>query len=115
MLMFAQIHYNLFLFCRWTLAQYAVEVKQEKVQNTYYNNIFCYINNKNSDTDLGPTMSAIKVNFQEKTLDFPFRLSSVVLQLLLVLKMQPFNTLNSFRPDTLEKVERVLFQLWQRK
>ena len=36
---------------RWTLAQYEAEKKQEKVHNTYYNNMVCYINNKNSDTD----------------------------------------------------------------
>jgi len=36
---------------RWTLAQYQAEKRQEKVHNTYYNNMVCYINNKQSDTD----------------------------------------------------------------
>jgi hypothetical protein len=47
---------------RWTLAQTesaeSRQEKQEKLHNTYYNNMVCYINNKNSDTD--STMSAIK-------------------------------------------------------
>jgi len=47
---------------RWTLAQTETaesrQEKQEKLHNTYYNNMVCYINNKNSDTD--STMSAIK-------------------------------------------------------
>jgi len=47
---------------RWTLAQTesaeSRQERQEKLHNTYYNNMVCYINNKNSDTD--STMSAIK-------------------------------------------------------
>jgi len=47
---------------RWTLAQpdsaESRKERREKLQNTYYNNMVCYINNKNSDTE--STMSAVK-------------------------------------------------------
>ena len=48
---------------RWTLAQQdtagLVQEKKDKRNNTYYNNMIMYINNKNGDND--STMSAIKV------------------------------------------------------
>ena len=48
---------------RWTLAQTdSVETlreRQERLHNTYYNNMVCYINNKNGDGD--STVSAMKV------------------------------------------------------
>ena len=50
-------------FSRWTLAQpetaELAKEKKDRRNNTYYNNMIMYINNKNGDTD--STMSAIKV------------------------------------------------------
>ena len=52
---------------RWTLAQQDtvgfVQEKKEKRNNTYYNNMIMYINNKNGDNE--STMSAIKVISQQ--------------------------------------------------
>ena len=52
---------------RWTLAQQdtvgLVQEKKEKRNNTYYNNMIMYINNKNGDNE--STMSAIKVISQQ--------------------------------------------------
>ena len=48
---------------RWTIDKYQQEVRQEKVHNTYYNNMLCYITYKQgNDTD-----SASKVNLSKYT------------------------------------------------
>ena len=52
---------NIFLF-RWTLAQTEsselIQEKQDKLHNTYYNNMVMYINNKTGDNE--STISGIK-------------------------------------------------------
>ena len=49
---------------RWTLAQPEtaglMQEKQDRKNNTYYNNMIMYINNKNGDNE--STMSALKVD-----------------------------------------------------
>ena len=51
---------------RWTLAQTdsveTLKERQERLHNTYYNNMVCYINNKNGDGD--STVSAMKVGLK---------------------------------------------------
>ena len=57
---------------RWTLAPAEaatlMQGKQDKKNNTYYNNMIMYINNKNGDND--STMSAIKVSTNFSQLQF---------------------------------------------